>query len=99
MQILTRTHPTTNPPVDMAVSRACTKQLTLVLLHATDRVLLGMKKRGFGMNKVGARVCAPFAESCVSAHPVKHNTPWRLRDAQLTMMRAVQRLRWENRTW
>jgi len=29
-----------------------TKQLTLLLLHSEGRVLLGLKKRGFGSGKV-----------------------------------------------
>lgn len=39
--------PTTTPP-----NKVPNKQLTLLLLHHKDKVLLGMKKRGFGAGKV-----------------------------------------------
>lgn len=43
---------TTGSLVAAATSEAKNKQLTLLLLHQGDRLLLGMKKRGFGEGKV-----------------------------------------------
>jgi hypothetical protein len=37
---------------------ASVKQLTLVMLHCGQRILLGMKKRGFGEGKINVR--SPF---------------------------------------
>jgi hypothetical protein len=34
---------------------ASVKQLTLVMLHCGQRILLGLKKRGFGVGKINVR--------------------------------------------
>ncbi len=51
-----------------AVCVAVRKQLTLLLLHNNGRVLLGMKKRGFGIGKVrgaGTYCTGRYFASCI----------------------------------
>jgi hypothetical protein len=68
---------------------ASAKQLTLVMLHCGQRILLGMKKRGFGVGKINvrARVVPKPPLACMYAKIFSRGLAGKLNLGNQSMMR------------